>query len=75
MPRGLVHCQIDLETAAARICTPESFGGFAPNPIHILAEMIAALKNKDGRITIPGFYEDVADLTPQRASAVRRSAL
>lgn len=62
--RGLVHCQIDLETAATDLHSG-AFGGFAPNPIHILAEMITALKNKDGRITIPNFYEDVADLTPQ----------
>lgn len=62
--RGLVHGQIDVETAATDLHSG-AFGGFAPNPIHILADMIAALKDQDGRITIPGFYDDVAELTPQ----------
>ena len=32
------------------------------NPINVLADIISKLKNKDGRITIPGFYDDVLKL-------------
>jgi len=40
-----------------------TFGGAVDNPIQILAGMIAKLKDEYGRITIPGFYDDVLDLT------------
>jgi acetylornithine deacetylase/succinyl-diaminopimelate desuccinylase-like protein len=35
------------------------YGGAVPNPINVLCEMIATLKNQDKHITIPGFYDDV----------------
>jgi acetylornithine deacetylase/succinyl-diaminopimelate desuccinylase-like protein len=34
------------------------YGGAAPNPLNALAQIIAGLKGADGRITIPGFYDD-----------------
>ncbi len=40
-----------------------SFGGAVGNPINILAGMIAKLQDKNGHITIPGFYDDVQKLT------------
>lgn len=40
-----------------------SFGGAVGNPINILAQMIAKLQDKNGRITIPGFYDDVQKVT------------
>ena len=40
-----------------------SFGGAVGNPINILAGMIAKLQDKNGHITIPGFYDDVKKLT------------
>ena len=40
-----------------------SFGGAVGNPINILAGMIAKLQDKNGHITIPGFYDDVKMLT------------
>jgi acetylornithine deacetylase/succinyl-diaminopimelate desuccinylase-like protein len=39
------------------------YGGAVPNPINILCDMISSLKDKDGRITIPGFYKDVAKVS------------
>lgn len=62
--RGLVHCQIDLETASTDLHSG-GFGGIAPNPIQILTNMLAALKDQDGHITIPGFYDDAAELSAQ----------
>ncbi|POM24820.1 Succinyl-diaminopimelate desuccinylase [Actinomadura rubteroloni] len=40
-----------------------SFGGAVPNPLHALATMVAALHDADGRVTLPGFYDDVIPLT------------
>lgn len=40
------------------------FGGTVPNPINELAKIIAQLHDKDGRVAIPGFYDDVIPLTP-----------
>ncbi len=39
-----------------------SYGGTVQNPANALAEIIAGLKDKDGRCTVPGFYDDVLDL-------------
>lgn len=41
--------------------------GAAPNPAHALAKVLAALHDDDGRVAVPGFYDDVAALTPERA--------
>ncbi len=38
------------------------FGGPVPNPIHILGKIIGDLHDVDGRVTLPGFYDDVPDL-------------
>jgi acetylornithine deacetylase/succinyl-diaminopimelate desuccinylase-like protein len=40
-----------------------SYGGAVQNPINALAQVIAALKGPDGRIRVPGFYDDVVSLT------------
>ncbi|MDA3843585.1 MAG: dipeptidase [Candidatus Kapabacteria bacterium] len=40
-----------------------SFGGAIDNPLNVLCDMISSLKDKHGRITIPGFYDNVLELT------------
>jgi acetylornithine deacetylase/succinyl-diaminopimelate desuccinylase-like protein len=35
------------------------FGGNAPNPLNSLARILAELKGRDGRVTVPGFYEGI----------------
>jgi acetylornithine deacetylase/succinyl-diaminopimelate desuccinylase-like protein len=57
--RGLVYFQIDLKGSNTDLHSG-SFGGAVINPNFALAQMIASLKNSDGQITIPGFYDDVA---------------
>jgi acetylornithine deacetylase/succinyl-diaminopimelate desuccinylase-like protein len=41
------------------------FGGVAPNPLNTLSHVLSALKGRDGRITIPGFYDDVRKPSPE----------
>lgn len=56
--RGMVYQEVTL-TAADRDLHSGLFGGAAQNPIHVLSAIIAALRDADGRITIPGFYDGV----------------
>ena len=46
------------------------FGGAVPNPITILAEMIAKLHDKNFRVTVPGFYDDVEPVSRQERKAL-----
>lgn len=41
------------------------FGGLARNPIHVLTGIIAGLRDDDGRITLPGFYDGVPELSDE----------
>jgi len=59
--RGLNYYQIEL-TGPARDLHSGVYGGAVPNPLTILAELFAKLHDKDLRIAIPGFYDDVAKL-------------
>jgi len=56
--RGLLYTEIVAEGAAADLHSG-IFGGVAPNPLNTLAHAISALKGRDGKITIPGFYDDL----------------
>lgn len=48
-----------------------SHGGIAFNPIHALVELFASVRDKEsGRITIPGFYDDIIELTPKEREAI-----
>lgn len=59
--RGLVYAQIDV--AGARLDLHSgSFGGNVQNPANALATIIARLKNEDGSVAVPGFYDEVRPL-------------
>ena len=60
--RGLSYLEIEV-TGPNRDLHSGTFGGAVDNPINVLAEIISKLKNKEGKITIPGFYDDVIKLT------------
>ena len=57
--RGLNYYQIEI-TGPAQDLHSGVFGGAVPNPLTILAEMIAKLHDKNFHVTVPGFYDDVA---------------
>jgi len=66
--RGLLYTEIVAEGAAADLHSG-IFGGVAPNPLNTLAHVISALKPRDGRITIPGFYDDVVPPTEEEVAS------
>lgn len=59
--RGLSYLEVEV-IGPNRDLHSGVYGGAVANPINILCEMIASLKNSDRVITIPGFYDDVDDL-------------
>jgi acetylornithine deacetylase/succinyl-diaminopimelate desuccinylase-like protein len=62
--RGLVYYQIDLRGTKSDLHSGV-FGGAVANPAFTLAQLLAQMKDKSGRVKIPGFYEEVRDLTPE----------
>jgi acetylornithine deacetylase/succinyl-diaminopimelate desuccinylase-like protein len=67
--RGLMYAQIDIVGTAVDLHSG-SYGGVVENPVNALAQVIAALKGPDGRIRIPGFYDDVAALSGTERAAI-----
>lgn len=67
--RGLSYVEVEV-TGPNRDLHSGLYGGAAPNPINILCEMIASLKDEDQRILVEGFYDDVVEL-----SAAERTAM
>ena len=59
--RGLAYLQIDLR-GPNRDLHSGMFGGAVINPAETLARMLAACRDEHGRVTIPGFYDDVAEV-------------
>ena len=62
--RGILYTELHASGPAIDLHSG-TYGGVAPNPILSLARVLGELKDRDGRITIPGFYDDIADPTPQ----------
>ncbi|MEN6534853.1 MAG: dipeptidase, partial [Bryobacteraceae bacterium] len=56
--RGMVYVELDVRGARHDLHSG-SYGGAAPNPIQALSEILCALKDHEGRIHIPGFYDRV----------------
>ncbi len=60
--RGLSYVEVEV-TGPNRDLHSGLYGGAVANPINILAKMIASLHDENNHITIPGFYDDVEELT------------
>ncbi|HEV3153876.1 MAG TPA: dipeptidase [Candidatus Baltobacteraceae bacterium] len=59
--RGLIHWEIAVHGPAEDLHSGY-FGGLICNPIEALTKIIATLKDEDGRVAVPGFYDGVPDL-------------
>jgi acetylornithine deacetylase/succinyl-diaminopimelate desuccinylase-like protein len=66
--RGLAILEVNVEGPKQDLHSG-SFGGGVANPVNVLAKMIAALHDDTGRVTVPGFYDRVRDLTDDERAA------
>lgn len=67
--RGLSYHEVEV-TGPNRDLHSGVYGGAVANPINILCEMIASLKDENNHITIPGFYDDVVELSAEERKAL-----
>ncbi|MGI5120377.1 dipeptidase [Marinactinospora thermotolerans] len=69
--RGLTDCQIDVYGSATDLHSG-SFGGAVPNPARELAALLAGMHDADGHIAIPGFYDDVVEISERERDLIAR---
>jgi acetylornithine deacetylase/succinyl-diaminopimelate desuccinylase-like protein len=67
--RGIMYAQIDVELAPVDLHSG-MYGGTVEYPANALARIITALKGPDGRVRIPGFYDDVVPLSEAEREAM-----
>jgi acetylornithine deacetylase/succinyl-diaminopimelate desuccinylase-like protein len=69
--RGLADAEISLR-GPERDLHSGSFGGAVPNPLHVMADLLAGLHDQDGRVTLPGFYDAVLPLSAAERELIAR---
>src|SRR4029079_18757676 len=69
--RGLVYFQLDLRGTKSDLHSG-SFGGAVANPAFQLANILSQMKDRGGRVRIPGFYDDVRELRPEEREQWRK---
>ncbi len=69
--KGLAYIELEV-IAANRDLHSGAYGGGVPNPINVLAKMIASLHDENGKITVPGFYDDVIEISVQEKAAFEK---
>lgn len=62
--RGLAYWEIEV-TGPNRDLHSGHFGGAVANPVNVLCELLARMTDENGRITVPGFYDDVEELSDE----------
>ena len=68
--RGLAYMEVRVQGPATDLHSG-SYGGAVVNPANALARIIAALHDENGRVTIPGFYDGVRELSERERAAIR----
>jgi acetylornithine deacetylase/succinyl-diaminopimelate desuccinylase-like protein len=66
--RGMIYTEIEVRGAKTDLHSG-MYGGAAPNPFVALAQILAKLKDEEGRILIPGFYDDIIPPSPEELAA------
>jgi acetylornithine deacetylase/succinyl-diaminopimelate desuccinylase-like protein len=69
--RGLLYVELFASGPAVDLHSGV-YGGVAPNPINTLARIVGELKDRNGHVTIPGFYDAVQDPTPEELAAWKK---
>jgi acetylornithine deacetylase/succinyl-diaminopimelate desuccinylase-like protein len=70
--RGLAYMEVEV-TGPNKDLHSGLFGGAVANPINILAKMIASLTDENNKITIPGFYDDVEEVSAEERAMLARA--
>ena len=70
--RGLSYVQVEV-TGPNRDLHSGVYGGGVANPINVLCDMIASLQDENKKITIPGFYDDVIELSTEERSLIAKA--
>ena len=68
--RGLTYMEVDV-TGPCRDLHSGLYGGAVANPINVLSKMIASLTDENGHITIPGFYDNVRELSEAERNEIK----
>lgn len=69
--RGLSYWQVEV-TGPNRDLHSGHFGGAVMNPINALCKMIAQITDESGKITVPGFYDKVEELSPEEREMIAK---
>jgi len=70
--RGLAYWEVEV-TGPNRDLHSGLFGGAVANPINVLSKMIAQMQDENGAITIPGFYDDVMEVSAEERELLGRA--
>ena len=70
--RGLSYMEVEV-TGPNRDLHSGVYGGAVANPANVLSKMIASLHDENGRVTIPGFYDQVVELSPTDREALNKA--
>ena len=70
--RGLAYWQVEVTGPNADLHSG-IFGGAVANPINVLSKMIAQTLDDNGRITIPGFYDDVLEVSKEERALMAKA--
>ncbi len=70
--RGLAYMEVEV-TGPSHDLHSGLYGGAVDNPLNVLCEMIAKLRDENNHITIPGFYDDVEELSKEEREEMARA--
>ena len=70
--RGLAYVEVKV-TGPDKDLHSGHYGGSIANPINVLCDMVSSLIDKDGRITVKGFYDDVVELSEADRAQLARA--